>query len=302
LTGRLLKLPLRQLKNHLGQSLAGLYLVAADEPLLVGEAADAIRAAARRAGFDERDVWTVERGFRWENIERQADNLSLFATKRIIELRMQTPRPGDVGARIIRALAEKRDHDRLVIITINAKLDAAAARSVWVKTIEQHGALLEIWPVDRHELPAWVLARAKLHDLQLSRSAAELLADRVEGNLLAADQELRKLALASSTDVIDDAAVLDQVASNTRFDVFGLSDAVLAGDAARALKVLDGLRAEGTHPTLVAWAIVRELGVVARLQAAKRGGESIDSALGRLHVWRKRHPLLKRAAMRWARS
>jgi DNA polymerase-3 subunit delta len=297
-----LKLPLRQFGRHLEQKLASCYLIAADEPLLVGEAADALRRAARREGFEERDVLTVDRGFRWDSLAGRSDNLSLFATRRLLEIRMSSPRPGDAGARALRELAEKPDADRLVIVTINAKLDAAALRSVWLKTIERHGVVVDIWPVERGELPRWVLDRARALGLRLSPAAAELMADRVEGNLLAADQELHKLALVADGAEIDEAAVLECVGANARFDVFRLSDAVLAGDGPRALAVLDGLRAEGIHPTLIAWAIIRELSLVARLGAAGRRGDAIDSALARLHVWRRRQPLLRRAVGRFSRQ
>lgn len=295
-----MKLPLRQLSRHLSQGAAGIYLVAADEPLLVGEAADAIRAAARRTGFDEREVMTVERGFRWESVGAAADSLSLFGSRKIIELRMHSPRPGDAGARTIRALAEAADPDRLVLIVIDAKLDASAARSVWVKTIERHGVVVQIWPIERAELPGWIAERASGYEIELTHRAAELLADRAEGNLLAADQELRKLSLVGHSGAIDEAEVLDQVSSSARFDVFRLGDAVLAGDAVRALRVLDGLRAEGIQPTLVSWALVRELDLVGRLHGADLRGEHPDTVLGRLRVWNRRWPLLKRAAKRWS--
>jgi DNA polymerase-3 subunit delta len=297
-----LKLPLRQLEQHLSRGTAGIYLVAADEPLLVAEASDAIRAAAREAGFDERQVAHVERGFRWETLSAESDSLSLFASKRIIELRMQAPRPGDAGGRWIRAFAEDRDPDRLLLITANAKLDSSAARSVWVKTIEQNGVVVQIWPIERAELPRWITDRAARLDLELTRAAAELLADRVEGNLLAADQELRKLALAPPGPVIDEAAVLEKVATSSRFDVFRLTDALAAGDAARAVKVLDGLRSDGTAPPLILWAICRELSLLMRLERAQASGQSLDQALGRLRVWRRRHPLLKRALKRLDRA
>jgi DNA polymerase-3 subunit delta len=297
-----LRLPLRQLPRHLHQGVAGIYLVAADEPLLAGEAADAIRAAARAGGFEERDVKTVERGFRWESVQAAADNLSLFANRKIVELRMRTPRPGEAGARAIRALAEAGDPDRLILITVDSRLDSSAARSVWVKSIESHGVVVDIWPVELGELPQWLVARARRHGIELTRGSAELLADRAEGNLLAADQELSKLALMGLDGPIDEAVVLEHVGTSARFDVFRLSEAVLAGDPVRAIKVLEALRTEGTQPTLVAWAIVRELELVGRLHGAGLSGEHPDAVLGRLRVWKRRWPLLKRAASRWTRS
>lgn len=293
-----MKLPLRQLDRHLAKSPAWVYLAAADEPLLVAEAVDSIRAAARAAGFEERDLHVVDRGFRWSDLEAGADNLSLFGARRIVELRLAAPRPGDAGARSIRALAERAGPDQLVIVAINAKLDASAARSAWVKAIDAHGVIVEIWPVDRAELPGWIGARAARLGLKLTSDAAELLADRVEGNLLAADQEITKLALTSSDRRIDERAVLDDVANSARFDVFRLSDAVVAGDAARALRVLAGLRREGTQPVLAAWALSREIGLLARLKYATEHGERVDNALARNGVWRRRQPLVKQAVRR----
>ncbi len=293
-----MKLPLRQLDRHLEKSPARVYLAAADEPLLVAEAVDAIRSAARSAGFDERDLHVVDRGFRWNELEAGADNLSLFASRRIVELRMATPRPGDAGARCIRGLAERAGPDQLVIVAINAKLDSSAARSAWVKAIDEHGVIVEIWPVERAELPNWIAARAKRLGLKLTLDAAELLADRVEGNLLAADQEITKLALTSKNPNIDERAVLDDVTNSARFDVFRLTDAIVGGDAVRALRVLSGLRREGTQPVLVAWAVSREIGVLARLKYAVLHGERIDNALARNGIWRRRQPAVKQAVHR----
>lgn len=291
-----------KLAQHLDGRLASVYLVSGDEPLLVEQATDQIRAAARRQGFTEREVHTVERGFRWAELEHGMDNLSLFASRRIVELRLPSPRPGDSGARAIRSLAEARDPDRLVLIKIAAKLDGAAARSAWVKAIEQHGVAVGVWPVERSELPRWIHARAAALDLTLTPDAAELLADRVEGNLLAADQELVKLSLTGRTQRLDDAAILEAVTHSARFDVFRLTDAIVAADAPRALVVLAGLRSEGTQPVLVAWALSREIGLLLRLKYAEEHGEDLDNALARYGVWRKRRAALKQAVRRLPRE
>ena len=293
-----MKLYARQLSGHLARELAPVYLVTGDEPLLVAEALEEIRARARRDGFDQREHFVVERGFKWEALAGNVDNLSLFATRRIIELRMPTPRPGDDGRRCIRALVERPDPDRLLLIA-TTKLDAAASRSAWVKSIEEYGALVQVWPIERPDLPKWIRQRASVAGLDLSQPAAELLADRVEGNLLAADQEIQKLVLLLGKGRVDEQAVLDAVASNTRFDVFRLTDAVLSADAVRAMRILDGLRTEGVEPALISWAISRELCLLARLKTAIVGGESEDGSLNRNRVWRRRHPLLKRALRRF---
>jgi DNA polymerase-3 subunit delta len=294
-----LKLPLRQLPRSLETSLARVYLVAGDEPLLVDEALEQIRAKARDSGFDSREVHVTDRSFRWAELEGEADNLSLFATRKIVELRMATPRPGDVGSRTIASLAEREDPDTLLLIGVSEKLDSAAQRAAWVKAVEQHGVLVEIWPIDRAELPQWIRQRAAAAKLKLTSGAAQLLAERVEGNLLAADQEIKRLALIAAGREIDDAEVLESVANNSRFDVFALGDAVVAGDAARSFKILAGLRAEGVAPVLISWALARDVLLLARLERALRHGDSIDAALAKSGVWRRRQPLLKQAMRRF---
>lgn len=295
-----MKLPLTQLSSHLKRGLSGIYLIAADEPLLVGEATDDIRRAAIGQGFEERNVHFVERGFRWDSLASGAESLSLFSSRRIVELRMATPRPGDDGAKAIRSLAEEKDPDRLVIISIPSKLDSNAARSVWVNTIARHGVVVEIRPVSRHDLPGFIARRATQHGLTISTRAAELLADRVEGNLLAADQDLAKLALISDDSHVDSEAVLESVASSARFDVFRLSDAVIAGDLKRAIAVLDGLKSEGVAPALVIWAVAREVSLLSQLKHAAEKGRSPTELMSRLKVWQSRHSALSRALTRYS--
>jgi DNA polymerase-3 subunit delta len=275
------------------------YLVAGDEPLLVDEALEEIRVAARRDGFTTRELHVVERSFRWADLESEADNLSLFATRKIVELRMATPRPGDAGSRAIASLVERDDPDRLLLIGVGEKLDKDVQRTAWVKAIEGHGVLVEVWPIDRAELPRWVQQRASAAKLKLTPSAAQLLAERVEGNLLAADQEIKRLALTAAGEAVDEAEVLESVANNSRFDVFALADAVLAGETARAFKILWSLRAEGVAPVLISWALNRDIGLLAQLDYAVRHGDNLDGALQRQGVWRRRQEIVKRATRRF---
>jgi DNA polymerase-3 subunit delta len=312
-SGAALKIPERQLAKHLGERLLPVYLVAGDEPLLLAEALAAIRERARRAGFEDRELHVVERSFDWSALEGGADNLSLFATRKVLELRLAAPRPGDAGGRALARLAERKDPDRLLLIAVGARLDAAAAKSAWVKAIETAGAVVEVWPVERAELPRWIRDRAAVHGLKLVGAAAEALAERVEGNLLAADQELRKLALTvprggsgagapgapGEVGTVDEAAVLEAVASSARFDVFLLTDAVLAGEAVRAFRVLAGLHEEGVAPVLVSWALARELSLLAKLKFALAGGEKIETAFARNGVWPRRRSLVGRALKRY---
>jgi DNA polymerase-3 subunit delta len=297
-----LKLPFSQLSSHLKRGLSGIYLIAGDEPLQVAEATDEVRRAALEQGFEERSSHFVERGFRWDSLMSGADSLSLFASRRIVEVRMATPRPGDAGAKAIRALAEDKDPDRLIIISIQSKLDRNAAKSVWVKTVEGQGVVVEIRPVSRTELPGFIARRAKKHGLTIASDAAELLAERVEGNLLAADQELIKLALILDDGRVDADAVLESVATSTRFDVFRLREAVLAGDLTRAMTVLDGLKSEGAPPPLVVWALAQEITLLSQLKLGESKGRRPAELMSQLRVWQSRQAATARALARYSKA
>lgn len=290
-----MKVPFRQLDRHLAERLAKAYLVAGDEPLLVDEALEQVRAKAMREGFSTRELHTADRSFKWHELLAGADNLSLFAQRKIVEIRLATPKPGDAGSSTIAELCERDDPDTLLIVAVGEKLDSASQKTAWVKAIEQHGAVVEIWPIERGELPRWIQQRAGSLKLKLTNAAAQSLAERVEGNLLAADQEIKRLALTAAGREIDEAEVLEFVANNSRFDVFALADAVLAGETGRTFKILSGLRAEGVHPVQISWVLTRDISLLARLEYAVRHGDNLDGALLRSGVWRRRQPLVRQA-------
>ena len=275
--------------------MANVYLVAGDEPLLVDEALEQVRAAAKRVGFATRELHTAERSFKWTELLAGAGNLSLFATRKIVEIRLSSPKPGEQGSSAIAELCERHDPDTLLIVAVSEKLDSAASRSSWVKAIDKHGAFVEIWPIGRDELPRWLQQRAVSAKLKLTPAAAQSLAERVEGNLLAADQEIKRLALTAAGREVDEAEVLEFVANNSRFDVFALADAVLAGETGRVFKILSGLRAEGVHPVQISWVLNRDISLLARLDYAVRHGDNVEGALLRNGVWRRRQPLVKQA-------
>ncbi len=281
------------LSRHLNKDLAGAYLVSGDEPLLVMEAADSIREAAARRGFQHRDLNIVERGFQWIELEAAAENLSLFSSRRILELRLPTPKPGVLGGRSIRALAERPNPDRLLLV-VTSKL-GEAAKSAWVKAIEANGVLVQVWPVERRHLVSWIRDRAARSKLELTGDAAEFLADKVEGNLLAADQELIKLALVRGEGRLSVEVVAESVAMNARFDVFSLTDALIGGRTRRAFEVLDGLKTEGVTPVLISWALIRELTRLARMKVTLRQGGDLNQIFNKFKVWRQRQPIIKRA-------
>jgi DNA polymerase-3 subunit delta len=245
------------LPGALARGLQGIYLVSGDEALLVGEAADAIRAAARASGYADRQVFFIDRSFNWDELRHASQSLSLFADKRLFELRLPSGKP-DKGAALLADLASRPPPD-VILLIITDKLDRKAAEAAWVRAIEEKGVSLAIRPVDSAALPAWLRVRAKSLKLDLEPAAAQLIVDRVEGNLLAAQQELEKLSLSAKGDSITSEMVLGAVADSARYDVFQLASAAAAGDAQRALRVLLSLKSEGVEPTLILWALLREL-------------------------------------------
>lgn len=285
------------LAASLGRGLGPIYLVAGDEPLLVNEAADAIRARARADGFTERDLHVVERGFDWNSVLAESRALSLFAQRKIIEIRMTNPTPGEQGGNAIIELAEQPSADNLVLV-ITGKLDGRTQNSRWVSAIEKRGALVQIWPLDLPRLPGWIRDRLGRHGLQAEPAAASLLAERVEGNLLAAHQEVEKLALLLPPGPLSAQTVLESVADSARFDVLQLGEAAMRGQTSRALRILEGLRGEGVELVLVLWAVNKDLQWIARAQHLMRKGQSADSAMNAIYVWRPRQAAMKLALSR----
>jgi DNA polymerase III subunit delta len=257
-SGRSLKLTAGSLAKHLAERLLPAYLISGDEPLLAGEAADAVRERARAAGFTEREVHFIERAPDWDELRAAAANLSLFGARRVLEIRLASGKPGVAGNAALVALLGKQDPDTLFLI-LTPRLDRDAQGADWVRALEARGAWVQIWPVDSQQLVAWLGGRCRKLGLEASGEALELLAARTEGNLLAAHQELTKLRLLAPDGRVTAQTVLASVADSARFDVFQLGEAALAGETARALRVLAGLRAEGTEATLALWALTKAL-------------------------------------------
>ncbi|MGH8231373.1 MAG: DNA polymerase III subunit delta, partial [Steroidobacteraceae bacterium] len=255
-----MRLSLDALGAHLREPLLPVYVVSGEEPLLVGEASDAIRARARALGFTERSVFFIERSSAvWDEVRRDAQALSLFAARRIVEIRLPGGKPGTVGAAALMRLFEQAGADLLVMV-ICERLDRDAQASEWLQAAQRVGGWLPIRPVDRARLPQWLRERFSAAGLSVADDALALLAERTEGNLLAAQQEVDKLGLLlprGARATLPDIAAAS--ADSARFDVFQLGEAVRGGDAARALRILSGLQAEGAEPPFVLWALLREL-------------------------------------------
>jgi DNA polymerase III subunit delta len=262
-----LKLTFDTLRTHLDGEPARAYLITGDEGLLVGEAADAVRARVKRAGFDEREVHFIERVADWDSVRAASNNLSLFGSRKLIELRLPSGKPGTGGSKAIVELLENPSPDN-VYLMITGKLERDSQGAAWVKAFESAGAWLPVWPVEVSRLPQWLRARAAKLDLELDDDAVRFIVERTEGNLLAAQQELEKLRLLSARPAdgtareksrITLAAAQAGIGDSARYDVFQLGEAALAGDVPRALRILGGLHSEGVEPTLALWALSREI-------------------------------------------
>jgi DNA polymerase-3 subunit delta len=284
-----MKLSIDALAGHLARDLKGAYLVSGDEPLLVGESADAIRRRARELGYSERQVFFVERGFDWNTLRGESQSLSLFAERRILEVRLPTGKPGE-GAEILESIVTAPPPDQLLLV-VSGKLERAVLQSSWVKAFERDGAWLPVWPIDIERLPDWIGRRLRKHGLEPDAAAARLLAERVEGNLLAAQQEIEKLALLVKPGPLDTATLAQAVADSARYDVFQLAEAALQADAARALRILAGLRAEGVDATLALWALGREIRALWQRLDARAGSDSRSA-------WQRPNPAFESAARR----
>ncbi len=286
-----------QIDAHLATQLAAVYFISGDEPLRVMEAADAVRAAARAQGYDEREVLTLQPGFDWDSLLAGSGNMSLFSQRRIIELRMPTGKPGDAGSKALRAYTEQLPEDTLLLITAG-KLEAAARKSKWVQALDKAGVVMFVWPLSGAEFTAWVQQRMRQRGLKPTAEAVTLLTDRVEGNLLACMQEIDKLTLLQDDGVVDAEAVMSLVGDNARYDVYGLVDAALSGEGARSVRILQGLRAEGVVPQIVIWALAREIRQLASMAAVVESGQSIQKVLGQYRVWAARKSLVGAALKR----
>lgn len=279
---------------RLEHPLAPAYVVSGEEPLQSMEAGDAIRAAARAQGYTERHVIEAAGGFDWRELQTMPANLSLFAQRMLLDVRLPSAQPGAQGARALAGYAEQPPMETLLLLS-TGKLDRAAMNSAWFKALDRIGVVVQVWPLSAPEMIRWVEARMRARDLHPEPEAVRLLAARAEGNLLAAAQEVEKLSLLCDGSV-SAADVMATAADSARFSVFDLSEAALAGDMSRVVSVMNTLRAEGEAPALVLWALtdqIRQLTVMSHQREQGRPLEAVTQG-----VWHKRKPAVKRALTR----
>lgn len=287
----------QQLPAHLQRTLAPIYVVHGDEPLLAMEAGDAIRAAARGAGCDEREVLVAERGFDWDAFRATDANLGLFASRKLIDLRIPSGKPGIEGGRALEAAAGNPNRDNVLLVTL-PKLDRAGQASAWFTALGDAGVAVAVFALERDELPAWIAARLARQRQRASPETIAFLADRCEGNLFAAQQEIAKLGLLAPEGEIPYETVVRAVTDLARYDVQELSEAWLAGDAARALRIIDALDAEGEGLPLLLWQLGEDLHALAAIGEATATGTPVAAALRNARVWGRRQGAMERAAKR----
>ena len=292
-----MRLSANQLGAALSKGLAPVYFISGDEPLQSGEAADAVRQAARNAGYLSREVYTADSGFVWNDLLQSADELSIFSDRKIIDLRIPSGKPGTEGAKALDSYCQRLPEDTLLLITAG-KLPSPSKPARWVQNLEKIGVFIQVWPLEGANLIQWLQRRMQNRGLQASQEVLRLLASRVEGNLLAAAQEIEKLYVLFGEGQLDSETVLDAVVDSSRFDVFKLVDSALSGQSSRTIKILRGLKAEGIAAPVVLWALARETRNIIKIHTALQQGQNKSSVFRKNQVWEKRQQIVNSAMKR----
>jgi DNA polymerase-3 subunit delta len=292
-----MRLAQAQLESHLKQGLQALYVLAGDEPLAQRECLDAIRAAARAQGYDERMSLTVERNFNWQQLQNYGQSISLFASRRLLELSIPSGKPGIDGGKALVALAAKAIPDTTVIIILPT-LERDVKNSTWFNALEAQAQTISLNEIDAASLPKWIASRLAQQGQHTSVQTLEFLAHQVEGNLLAANQEVQKLGLLYPQGELSDEIVREAVLNVSRYDAFQLGEAVLQGDAERTVRILQGLQDEGENAVAVMNPLMWVLRPLVRIKQAEMRGENINNAMTSARIYGDRQALVKRALSR----
>ncbi|UCV12182.1 DNA polymerase III subunit delta [Dechloromonas denitrificans] len=286
-----------QLAAHLDRELRPLYVLYGDEPLLVIEAADAIRAKARKQGYSEREVLTVLPQFDWGTLLAAGGNMSLFGDKKLIDLRIPTGKPGKEGSSALQQWCQNLSLDNLLLITL-PELDWREEKAAWFTALVNAGVAIKLMAPPLAELPGWIAGRLRRQQQSADIDSLKFIAERVEGNLLAAHQEIQKLGLLYPAGQLTEAQVRDAVLNVARYDIDGLREALLSGDIARLTRTLDGLMQEGEAPPLVLWAMSEEIRTLTLIRAGMDAGRPMDQLLKDAKVWGPRQSPVKKALQR----
>ena len=286
-----MRISTEQLQQHLARDLKPLYVVFGDETLLALEASDRIRTKARAEGYSERSVLTADSGFKWSELAFVSNSRSLFAARRILELRVPTGKPGSEGSEVLQGYCEGLPADTITLIALPG-VDWRAQKSGWFEALDRAGVLVEAKPVARKSLPEWIAGRLRAQGQEADPETLDFIADRVEGNLLAAHQEVQKLALLFPQGKIAHEQVREAVLDVARFDVFKLGEALVEGDVLRLARMVDGLKGEGVAPPLVLWAVADEIRAIGRVLDGLAAGRTPPQLWRDAKVWGQSHQSL----------
>ncbi len=288
---------LEQLPASLQRGLSPLYLFGGAEPLFLQECRDQVWESAKALGFLEREIHHADRSFDWTLLEYAGVAPSLFSSRKIIDLRLPTGKPGREGAKVLSEWAAAPDPDLLLVVSCE-QWDKSSRSSKWASALGKAGTRIDIWPVSPNELPGWITRRMRTVGLEPERGAVMVLAERLEGNLLAAQQEIEKLLLLKGQGVVSEEDVLQAVADSSRFDAFLLVEKVLAGNLAGSLRVATGLHRNGVPVQLIIGALYRDLRILEALKIALDSGENETTAFRKFNIWRSRQVPMRQAAGR----
>lgn len=286
-----MKLNFNQLNSHLEKTLQPVYFISGDEPFQIDESVRLIREAAKAQGYTEREVYHVDRSFDWDELTHSVGSMSLFAERKVIELRMPGGKPGDKGSKALVAYTSQIPEDNLLLV-VSGKLESAQTKSKWFKAIDAVGATLAVWPLEIQQLPAWLKQRMQLRGLQPTEDAVTILAEQVEGNLLAADQELEKLLMLYGAGPITAEQVVEAVSDSARFDAFALVDVALQGDPIRVSRILHGLKNEGEDVLHILGALMYQLRMLEKMSRAVANGQPLEQVFSQYRIWDKRKIVL----------
>ncbi len=280
-----------QLAATLQKGLAPIYFISGDEPLQLGEMADAVRREAKKAGYENREILEVDSKFSWHELTESAGSLSIFADKKIIDLRMPTGSPGTDGSKALISYCGHLPEDTLLLMT-SAKLASASLKARWFTALDKVACVIQVWPLEGQDLFRWLEQRMQKRGLQAETEGIRILASRIEGNLLAAAQEIEKLYVLYGSGHLGNQQIFDVVADSSRFDVFKLMDSVLAAKISRVLKILSGLKGEGIAAPVVLWALTREARSLIKVKLALAQGQNKAIVFKDNQIWDKRQQLV----------
>ena len=292
-----MRIPPQQLSSHIEKGLQPLYILMGDEPLAQRECLDTLRAAARKQGYDERTSYTVERSFNWQQLLAFGQSNSLFASHRILELSIPSGKPGTEGSKALQALAEQPIADTISIIILPS-LDRDGKDSAWFSALEQAGVVLTMEEVEARQLPQWIAQRLALQNQQADTEILDFIAHQVEGNMLAAHQEIQKLGLLYPAGKLSAEQVREAVLNVSRYDAFQLGEAVLAGDVERTVRILQGLQDEGAQPVAVMNPLLWILRPLIRVKQAESRGENVAAVMQQARIYGDRQAMVRRAISR----